>query len=255
MPLAQAQGVEIRTVDSEHSAIWQALGETPRPQVHRLILTASGGPFRQTPACELALVTAKQAMQHPTWNMGGKITIDSATLMNKGLEIIEAHWLFAMPFERIDVLVHPESIVHSLVEFIDGSLIAQLGASDMKLPIQYALTYPDRVAPPSTRLDLAAVGQLHFAPPDEERFPALRLAREAGLRGSTFPTVLSAADEVAVPAFVAGAINFTDIPDVIEEALSHHDPAPEVTLEAVSAADSWARRAAAHAVARVRARR
>lgn len=255
MPLAQARGVEIRTVDSEHSAIWQALGAAPHSQVRRLILTASGGPFRHASVADLSLVTADQAMQHPTWSMGGKITIDSATLMNKGLEIIEAHWLFAMPFDRIDVLIHPESIVHSLVEFIDGSQIAQLGMPDMKLPIQYALTYPDRAAAPGTRLDLAEVGRLHFSRPDEDRFPALRLAREAGLRGGTFPTVLSAADEVAVSAFTAGAIRFTDIPGVIEATLAGHEPEREVTLEAISAADVWARRAATTAVERIRASR
>jgi 1-deoxy-D-xylulose-5-phosphate reductoisomerase len=249
MPLARARGVEIRPVDSEHSAIWQALGQTPLEQVRRVILTASGGPFRTLAPDQLTRVTVQDALAHPTWSMGGKITIDSATLMNKGLEIIEAHWLFGIPYDQIDVLIHPESIVHSLVEFVDGGQIAQLGQPDMRLPILYALTYPERVASPAPRLHLAETGALRFAPPDEHRFPALRVAREAGLAGSTYPTVLSAADEIAVEAFLRGEIEFMDIPAIVEHVLGRHDAVGQVTLEAITAADDWARTAAHTAIA------
>ena len=244
VPLATRHGVSIRPVDSEHSAIWQALAKTPVDQVHRVILTASGGPFRTVAESDLAKVTVDDALAHPTWTMGGKITIDSATLMNKGLEIIEAHWLFALPYSRIDVVVHPESIVHSLVEFVDGGLIAQLGLPDMRLPIQYALTYPERVAMQGEHLDRAAVGALHFEPPDGDRFPALRLSREAGMAGRTFPTVLSAADDAAVAAFLAGEVRFTDIVSIVQDVVGRHEPATEVTLETILEADSWARRTA-----------
>jgi 1-deoxy-D-xylulose-5-phosphate reductoisomerase len=243
VPLANRHGVELRPVDSEHSAIWQSLGAMRRPDVARLILTASGGPFRSTPADELAQVTAAQALAHPTWNMGGKITIDSATLMNKGLEVIEAHWLFGVDYDNIDVVVHPESIVHSLVEFRDGSVVAQLGLPDMRLPIQYALTHPTHAPSPARRLDLTAVGPLHFVPPDLGRFPALRLAREAGAAGQTNPTVLSAADEVAVAAFMAGDVPFTAISDLVARVLEAHRPEP-VSWEAIAAADHWARQKA-----------
>jgi 1-deoxy-D-xylulose-5-phosphate reductoisomerase len=185
--------------------------------------------------------------------MGGKITIDSATMMNKGLEIIEAHWLFGVPYERIEVVIHPESIVHSLVEFIDGSQIAQLGLPDMRLPIQYALTYPERLPGSGKPLSLAEVGALHFEPPDEARFPALRLAREAGRVGSTFPTVLSAADEIAVEAFLAGRLRFVDIPKVIDATLTRHEAAAELSFAAIAEADVWARRQAAETVAKVAA--
>jgi 1-deoxy-D-xylulose-5-phosphate reductoisomerase len=183
MPLAERHNVAIRPVDSEHSAIWQSLGSSDHRDISRLILTASGGPFRTTPKAELDNVTSGQAMAHPTWAMGGKITIDSATLMNKGLEVIEAHWLFTVPFSAIDVVVHPESIVHSIVEFNDCSQVAQLGLPDMRLPIQYALTYPNHVTGPCGRLSLTDAGSLHFEPPDEQRFPALRICREAGVQG------------------------------------------------------------------------
>lgn len=248
-PLAEAHGTWIRPVDSEHSAIWQALDGSPLNQVQRIIITASGGPFRTTPESALTGVTVREALAHPTWSMGGKITVDSATLMNKGLEIIEAHWLFGLPYDRIDVVVHPESVVHSLVEFVDGGLIAQLGLPDMRLPIQYALTYPDRVPLTEKRLDLAAIGALHFEAPDEQRFPALRLAREAGLAGRTYPTVLSAADDEAVRAFLAGSLRFVDIPSVVEAVLTRHEP-ETVTLESIWAADEWARAAAKDAMAR-----
>ncbi|HEU5433955.1 MAG TPA: 1-deoxy-D-xylulose-5-phosphate reductoisomerase, partial [Thermomicrobiales bacterium] len=180
VPFAAERGVELHPVDSEHSALWQALQAGRASDVRRLILTASGGPFRSLSAAELSGVTVEQALAHPTWSMGDKITIDSATMMNKGLEIIEAHWLFGIPYERIDVVIHPESIVHSLVEFVDNSQIAQLGLPDMRLPIQYALTYPERLPGPGQALSLADIGALHFEPSDDARFPALRLAREAG---------------------------------------------------------------------------
>lgn len=243
VPLAGADRGRLRPVDSEHSAIWQALGSSRPDEVSKIILTASGGPFRETPAADLAVVTARDALAHPTWSMGSKITIDSATLLNKGLEIIEAHWLFGLPYDRIEVVVHPESVVHSLVEFVDGGLMAQLGVPDMRLPIQYALTYPERAPLPSKRLRLSELGALHFEEPDLTRFPALRIAREAGIAGLTYPTVLSAADEEAVGAFLAGALRLVDIPVVLEMALERHEP-ESVTLDAIKHADEWARRTA-----------
>lgn len=249
MPLAEKYGVHIRPVDSEHSAIWQALGTTPTDEVRNIILTASGGPFRSTPASQLAAVTPKQALAHPTWQMGPKITVDSATLMNKGLEVIEAHWLFGLDYGRIAVVIHPESHIHSLVEFNDGSLIAQLGTTDMRGPIQYALTYPKRLAAPARHFDLVAAGSFHFEQTDESRFPALRLARQAGTAGKTFPTVLSAADDEAVSAFLAGMIRFTDIPDVVERVLDRHQPERATTIESIAAADRWARESALSAIA------
>jgi 1-deoxy-D-xylulose-5-phosphate reductoisomerase len=248
IPFAASRGVEIRPVDSEHSALWQALGRSSRREIARLILTASGGPFRSTPRDQLAHVTVADALAHPTWAMGGKITIDSATMMNKGLEVIEAHWLFGVPLDRIDVVVHPESIVHSLVEFVDGSQIAQLGLPDMRLPIQYALTYPQHAPSPCRRLSLAEIGSLSFAPPDEARFPALALARQAGSAGSTHPTVLSAADEVAVAAFRDGRIGFLDIPTVVAKVLADYQPGGPLTFAAIAAADAWARTAAHRAI-------
>ncbi|MBA3416804.1 MAG: 1-deoxy-D-xylulose-5-phosphate reductoisomerase [Chloroflexia bacterium] len=250
MPLARDRGIQIRPVDSEHSAIWQCLAGSPQRSVDRLILTASGGPFRALPAESLAQVTVAQTLSHPTWSMGGKITVDSATLMNKGLEVIEARWLFAMPLDRIDVVVHPESIVHSLVEFVDGSLLAQLGPPDMRLPIQYALTFPERIPNACPRLSLVEVAALHFEAPDLSRFPALRLAREAGEAGATYPTVLSAADDVAVDAFLGGRLRFVDIPAVADDVLAAHIPADPLTLESIAEADGWARRQAATAVRR-----
>lgn len=241
MPLAQAHGGSIRPVDSEHSAIWQSLGDAAPESVSRIILTASGGPFRAYTNQQLAEVTVEQALNHPTWRMGGKITLDSATLMNKGLELIEAHWLFAMPFERIDVVVHPQSIVHSMVEFVDRGVIAQLSSPDMRLPIQYALTYPERLTGPSRRLDLVDVGTLTFEKPDPDRFPALRLARQAGEAGQTYPTVLSAVDEVAVDAFVSGRLGFLGIPRLVEMVLDRHDPRPVGNVDDILEADRWAR--------------
>jgi 1-deoxy-D-xylulose-5-phosphate reductoisomerase len=245
--LAAASGTVIRPIDSEHCAIWQALDGSPVEQVNRIILTASGGPFRTTPESKLAQVTAAEALAHPTWSMGDKITVDSATLMNKGLEIIEAHWLFGLPYEQIEVLIHPESVVHSLVEFIDGAQMAQLGIPDMRVPIQYALSYPERMKLSTHMLDLAQVGSLRFERPDIERFPALRLAREAGIAGRTYPTVLSAADDEAVTAFLVGDLRFVDIPTVVETVLERHQPS-DVSLDAIWEADRWARVAADEAV-------
>lgn len=249
MPLAARYGAAIRPVDSEHSAIWQALGSVPLEEVRRIIITASGGPFRTTPRKDLAHVSAREALAHPTWSMGGKITIDSATLMNKGLEVIEARWLFGVSYDQIEVIVHPESVVHSLVEFIDGSQIAQLGLADMRLPIQYALTYPERLARPSCQLALAEIGALHFEEPDMERFPCLRIAREAGVAGNTYPTVLSAADGVAVEAFLKNGLRFVDIPLVVQEALNRHAPVGPLSLESISASDIWARATARELIA------
>jgi len=248
MPLARSRGVSIRPVDSEHSAIWQCLAGSTADAVDRLVLTASGGPFRLLDADELARVTVEQTLAHPTWSMGGKITVDSATLMNKGLEVIEARWLFDVPYARIDVVVHPQSVVHSLVEFVDGSQLAQLGLPDMRLPIQYALTYPRRRPSPAPRLSLAEIGSLHFEPPDPARFPALRLAREAGEAGRTYPTVLSAADDVAVEAFLTGHLRFVEIPAVVADVLARHAPTGPLSLSSIADADAWARREAAEAV-------
>lgn len=233
----------LRTVDSEHSAIWQCLGEDRfDPQrVRRLILTASGGPFRGWTADQLSSVTPADALKHPTWTMGSKITVDSATLMNKGLEIIEAHWLFDCPLDAIDVIVHPQSIVHSFVEFLDGSLMAQLASHDMRVPIQYALTYPDRIEGAGAPLDLASMLELTFEPPDPDAFPLLRIAREAAEHGSTYPTVLSAADSVAVEAFLEGKLSFPGIARLVVATLERHSPASgPLTLEAIHAADAWA---------------
>jgi 1-deoxy-D-xylulose-5-phosphate reductoisomerase len=238
---ARAHGVTLRPIDSEHSAIWQCLQGENLAAVERLILTASGGPFRTWTREQLAQVTPAQALQHPTWRMGPKITVDSATLFNKGLEVIEAHWLFGLPYERVDVVVHPQSIIHSMVEFRDGSVKAQLGFPDMRLPIQYALGYPERLPARYTALEWSTAGPLTFAPVDLERFPCLRLARGAGMAGRTCPAVLAAADEVAVELFLGGRIGFLDIPRLIEGALATHRPAGELGLDAIRAADAWAR--------------
>ncbi|MBI1885304.1 MAG: 1-deoxy-D-xylulose-5-phosphate reductoisomerase [Chloroflexi bacterium] len=239
---AKGHGGEIRPIDSEHSAIWQCLWGEPLDAVERVILTASGGPFRDSPLEELASVTAEEALRHPNWQMGQKITVDSATLLNKGLECIEARWLFDIPLERIEVLLHRESIVHSLVEFRDGSVKAQLGVPDMRLPIQAALTYPERL-PGTTapRLDLRRIGSLNFGAIDMKRYPCLGLALEAGGRAGTYPAVLSAADEVAVQHFLAGHIGFLDIHRVSESALAAHRGAANPSLDEVLEADAWAR--------------
>ena len=216
---ARARGVALLPVDSEHSAVFQCLAGHNRGDVHRILLTASGGPFRETPKTALSSVTVEDALRHPTWKMGAKITIDSATLMNKGLEIIEARWLFDVAPEQVQVVVHPQSIVHSMVEYIDGAVIAQLGVADMGVPILYALTYPERRPVPAARLDLTRVGPLTFFPPDVERFPCLGLARRALESGGLAPAVLNAANEIAVAAFLDRRIAFMDIPALIERAL------------------------------------
>jgi 1-deoxy-D-xylulose-5-phosphate reductoisomerase len=246
---AQAAGVRLRPIDSEHSAIWQCLqGETgdavgTYPEVERLLITASGGPFRTWTPEAIAAALPAQALKHPNWNMGAKITVDSASLMNKGLEIIEAHWLFNMPYEQISVVVHPESIIHSMVTFRDGSTKAQLGLPTMRVPIQYALTWPHRAPAPWGRVDWPALGTIHFEPPDFDRFPCLRLAGEAARRGGTFPTVLAAADEEAVAGFLAGRWPFGAIARLIDAALTAHesDAVLHPGLDAIRAADTWAR--------------
>jgi 1-deoxy-D-xylulose-5-phosphate reductoisomerase len=217
---ARARGVALLPVDSEHSAVFQCLQGHNRQDVHRVVLTASGGPFRQRPPHTFGAITVADALRHPTWKMGAKITIDSATLMNKGLEVIEARWLFDLPLDRIAVVVHPQSIVHSMVEYIDGSIIAQLGVADMGVPILYALTYPERRPAPAVRLDLTRVGPLTFEEPDTARFPCLALARSALAREGRAPVVLNAANEVAVAAFLDGRVGFVDIPILVERALA-----------------------------------
>ena len=221
----------LRPIDSEHSAIWQCLVGEPMAGVERLVLTASGGPFLDAPE-DLAAVTPEQALRHPTWRMGAKITIDSATLANKGLEVIEAHWLYDVPYDAIDVVIHPQSVVHSAVRFVDGSLKAQLGTPDMRLPIQYALTHPDRMPSPAAPPDLIGAGRLDFRAPDEMRFPALRIARDAGRAGSRASAALIAADEVAVARFLDGSLDFPGIPRLLEAAVERFgdgaDQAPDV---------------------------
>jgi len=238
---AKLKGAQILPVDSEHSAIWQCL-EGEKQGAAQIILTASGGPFLHFSPAKLNKVTAKQALQHPSWQMGQKVTIDSATLMNKGLETIEAHWLFDMPFEGIRVLIHPQSVIHSLVEFRDGSVKAQLSYPDMRLPIQYALTYPERLPNPELpRLNWDNLRSLTFEQPDFDKFPCLKLAIEAGRKGGTYPTVLSSADEIAVELFLSGRIRFTDIAHLVERALQQHKSVAQPTLEEILAADTWAR--------------
>lgn len=252
---ARKYGVQILPVDSEHNAIFQALHGHRRDQVKRIILTASGGPFLRRPAEELPSVTVAEALKHPTWKMGSKITIDSATLMNKGLEVIEARWLFNLPPEQVAVIVHPQSIVHSMVEYIDGSVLAQLGIPDMTIPISYILAYPERL--PLTHLpslDLAAAQQLTFAQPDLDKFPCLQLAYDALARGGTCPAVLNAANEVTVESFLEEEIRFTDIAALNRRVLDAHIPQPVNNLEELLEADRWARAYARAALARVPAR-
>ena len=239
---AKRNNVPLLPVDSEHSAIFQALQGEKEKNIERLILTASGGSFRDRTRQELKNVTVEQALNHPNWSMGAKITIDSASMMNKGLEVIEAHWLFNMPYEKIDVLLHKESIIHSMVEFHDSSIIAQLGTPDMRVPIQFALTYPDRLAlPTSKRLDLASIGKLHFQEMDVARFRCLGFAYEAGKKGGSMPTVLNAANEVAVAAFLAGKIHFLQIEDLIEKALTTHQIVDHPSLAAIQEIDTETR--------------
>jgi 1-deoxy-D-xylulose-5-phosphate reductoisomerase len=250
MQLAEATGAQVIPVDSEHSALHQLIaGEAPGT-VEKLVLTASGGPFRGRSRSELAEVTVEQALKHPTWAMGGKITIDSATLMNKGLELIEAHHLFALPYERIDVVVHPQSIVHSLITLIDGAALAHLGHPDMRVPISYALHHPERLDVPGMRpLDLAELGALTFERVDDEAFPCLRLARDAAAAGGTAPCVLNAANEIAVHAFLNGRLSFLGIPAVIEETLARLGSAPIRAFETLYEADREARAVAGELLA------
>lgn len=241
MAEARRCGVRVLAVDSEHSAIFQCLDGRDPASVKRLWLTASGGPFRNTPREEFAQITVAQALKHPSWVMGTKITIDSATLFNKGLEMIEARWLFDIGIDRVSVLVHPQSIVHSMVEFVDGSLLAQLSTPDMCLPIQYALTYPDRVPSNRVQTHLSRVGTLSFEEPDPKRFPALDLARHAALAGGTLPAVLNAANEVAVARFCQGSLGFHQIPEWVAGVMDHHRPVPHPDLDQILDADRWAR--------------
>jgi 1-deoxy-D-xylulose-5-phosphate reductoisomerase len=245
---ASERGVKIIPVDSEHSAIFQCLLGHRREDVRRIILTASGGPFLHASEEELAKVTTAQALRHPNWTMGKKITIDSATMMNKGLEVIEAGWLFGLPGEAIDVLIHPQSIVHSLVEYRDGSVIAQMGVPDMRLPIAYALSYPNRLTRNEETLDLPKVGTLTFLHPDPVRFPALRLAYEAAKAGGTMPAVLNGANETAVTAFIEERIRFNRIVSVVQEVLSRHRGPADPGIDAILAADRWAREEAENVI-------
>ena len=277
MRKAAERGVRVLPVDSEHNAIFQCLEgkrRTPNAErrtsneegtssesdvrrstfdvsdVRRLILTASGGPFRETPADEFPKITKEQALRHPTWNMGPKITIDSATLFNKGLEMIEARWLFNVEMARVDVVIHPQSIVHSMVEFTDGSVLAQLSQSDMCFPIQYAVTWPERVANSLAPLDFGKLRQLDFATPRYEDFPALNLARHAGETGGTLPAVLNAANEVAVVAFLEDRLSFPGIWQLVEKVMNRHASVADASLDAILAADQWARGEAAALVGR-----
>ena len=254
MDAAARRGVAILPVDSEHNAIHQCLHARPAHDVVRLILTASGGPFRSLDRAALSRVTPEDALRHPTWQMGRKITVDSASLMNKGLEVIEARWLFDVSGDQIDVVVHPQSVIHSMVELRDGSVIAQLGVTDMRLPIQYAFSYPDRWPATAPRLDVASMGPLEFLPPDRDRFPCLALAYAALKHGRAWPIVLNAANEVAVAAFLDHRIGFLDIPVVIERALAQADreAGTPSSLQEVRAADQWARRSSAETVSTLR---
>ena len=249
MALAEATGAAIIPVDSEHSALYQLLGSERPGTVERLIITASGGPFRGRNAAELEDVTVDQALAHPTWEMGGKITIDSATLMNKGLEVIEAHHLFGVAYERIDVVVHPQSLIHSLIQLCDGATLAHLGYPDMRVPISYALSYPERVDVPVKPLDLLEVGALTFEPVDDQTFRCLRLAREAALAGGTAPCTLNAANEIAVHAFLGGRLKFLEIAEVIEETLETLPSKQLHSFESLGEADADARRLAGELVA------
>jgi 1-deoxy-D-xylulose-5-phosphate reductoisomerase len=241
MRLAARTGAAILPVDSEHSAIQQALCSGTGAEVRRIVLTASGGPFRTRPAETFAAITPEEALRHPTWSMGPKITIDSATMMNKALELIEARWLFGVPATKLEVLVHPQSIVHSMVEFVDGSVIAQLSPPDMRLPIQYALSYPRRLPGPARRFDFTRGFTLEFAPPDPARFPALALGHEAASRGGTAGAVLNAANEEAVRGFLAGRLRFTDIAAVCGRVLEAHPFQDDPTIEDIRRLDAWAR--------------
>jgi 1-deoxy-D-xylulose-5-phosphate reductoisomerase len=237
---ARDNGVHVLPVDSEHNAIFQCL-EGRRSDVRRIILTASGGPFRETPRKDFDSITPEQALKHPTWNMGPKITIDSATLFNKGLEMIEAHWLFGVEMKRVEVVIHPQSIVHSMVEFADGSTLAQLSYSNMRFPIQYAVTWPHRVPNTLPPLDFSKLSKLEFFTPRYDDFPALNLARRAGETGGTLPAVMNAANEIAVAAFLDGQVRFPEIWEIVDEVMNRHTPVAHPDLDAILRADQWAR--------------
>ena len=241
---AKKSGATIVPVDSEHSAIFQSMRSGSHPEVKRIFLTASGGPFRETPRAEFGSITVEQALKHPTWNMGGKITIDSATMFNKALEIVEARWLFDLKASQIEVIVHPQSIIHSMVEFVDGSVIAQLGLPDMRTPIQFAFTYPGRAEGNVKRLNLAEIRTLTFQEPDLEKFPSLKLGWRAAEAGGTMGAVLNAANEVAVDRFVKREISFLQIFDTVKSVMDRHELVARPTLEDVLQADAWARREA-----------
>lgn len=241
VPEARRRGVQILPVDSEHSAVFQAMQAGRLHEVGRVILTASGGPFRNTPREEMEHATLRDALRHPTWQMGTKVTIDSATMFNKALEIIEACWLFDLPPEKVEVVIHPESVVHSMVEFIDGSVVAQLSPPDMRTPIQYALTYPERAQGLAKRLDLSQQFALHFEPPDFDRFPALRMAFDVARKGGTAGAVLNAANEAAVTAFAGGAVSFGEISRLVEFTIAQHRVVERPSLDDLLAADRWAR--------------
>ena len=251
---ARAHGARLLPIDSEHCAIHQCLEGRPANEVRRLILTASGGPFRSRPRGSFHSITPQEALNHPTWSMGPKITVDSATLMNKGLEVIEARWLFDVAGERIDVLIHPQSIIHSMVEFVDGSVLAQLGVTDMRVPIQYALSHPERWQSPVASLDFARTPALEFETPDRERFPCLGLAYAALARGGTHPAVLNAANEVAVQAFLEARIPFPSISDCVGDVLASYQGGPAASLDDVIAADRWSRQRATEVLGRTAAR-
>jgi 1-deoxy-D-xylulose-5-phosphate reductoisomerase len=239
--LAARTGGRIVPVDSEHSAIHQALRSGTPAEVARIVLTASGGPFRKRPVETLSSVSREEALRHPTWSMGPKITIDSATMMNKALELIEARWLFGLPGEKLDVVIHPQSIVHSMVEFVDGSVVAQLSPPDMRLPIQYALAYPERLPCPAPKFDFTRNITLEFEPPDPRRFPAVCLGHEAAVRGGTCGAVLNAANEEAVRGFLEGELRFSDIAEICRRVLDEHPYSPEPSLDEVRRLDGWAR--------------
>jgi len=240
MAAAKKYGARILPLDSEHSAVFQCL-QGNMSDIKRIILTASGGPFRKYSKKQLSKVTAKQALKHPTWKMGPKITIDCSTLMNKGLEVIEAHHLFGVPYEKIEVVIHPQSTIHSMVEFVDGSILAQIGVPDMRTAIQYALTYPDRQPRSYGSVDLARTGSLTFEKPETDRFPCLKLAYKAGLAGGTLPAVMSAANDSAVELFLSGRIGFYDIPRIISSVMKRHKPVKKPGLSQILAAEKWAR--------------
>ncbi len=238
---AQENGVHVLPVDSEHNAIFQCLEGKQETDIRRIILTASGGPFRETPRTGFDSITPEQALKHPTWNMGPKITIDSATLFNKGLEMIEAHWLFGVEMKRVEVVIHPQSIVHSMVEFTDGSTLAQLSYSNMCFPIQYAVTWPDRVPNTLPPLDFSKLSKLEFSTPRYDDFPALNLARRAGETGGTLPAVMNAANEIAVAAFLDHKVRFPEIWRIVEQVMNRHTPVAHPNLDAILRADQWAR--------------